>query len=230
MKILSIETSTMLGGVAIIDEAAGLIAETRLNVKTTHSERLMAAVNNTLIQSEMDLGAIDAFAVAIGPGSFTGLRIGLSTVKGLSYATGKPVVTVPTLAAFAWNFQYSAYPVCLMLDARKSEVYAAVYIWEDNSFRTVIECVSIKPEALLEKLQGDVLFAGEGVLLYKEKITGIMKERAVFAALDKMVPSPANVAMLGLIKAVRGEYAVISETVPVYIRKSEAEVKWSEKN
>jgi len=230
MKILSIETSTMLGGVAIIDEAAGLIAETRLNVKTTHSERLMTAVNNTLIQSEMDLDAIDAFAVAIGPGSFTGLRIGLSTVKGLSYATGKPVVTVPTLEAFAWNFQYSSYPVCLMLDARKSEVYSAVYIWEDNSFRTVIECVSIKPEALLEKLQGKVLFAGEGVLLYKEKITGTMKERAVFAALDKMVPSPANVAMLGLSKALRGEYVVISETVPVYIRRSEAEVKWAEKN
>ena len=230
MKILSIETSTMLGGVAIIDEAAGLIAETRLNVKTTHSERLMTAVNNTLIQSEMTMDGIDAFAVAIGPGSFTGLRIGLSTAKGLSYATGKPVVTVPTLDAFAWNFHYSAYTVCLMLDARKSEVYAAVYIWEDNSFRTVIECVSIKPEALLEKLQGEVLFAGEGVLLYKEKITGIMKERAVFAALDKMVPSPANIAMLGLIKAVRGEYAVISETVPVYIRRSEAEVKWSEKN
>jgi tRNA threonylcarbamoyladenosine biosynthesis protein TsaB len=168
--------------------------------------------------------------VAIGPGSFTGLRIGLSTVKGLSYATGKPVVTVPTLDAFAWNFQYSAYPVCLMLDARKSEVYTAVYMWEDNSFRTVIECVSIKPEALLEKLQGDVLFAGEGVLLYKEKIIGIMKGRAVFASLDKMVPSPANVAMLGLSKALRGEYAVISETVPVYIRKSEAEVKWLKKN
>jgi tRNA threonylcarbamoyladenosine biosynthesis protein TsaB len=230
MKILSVETSTMLGGVAIIDEKAGLIAETRLNVKTTHSERLMTAVNNTLIQSELDLNAIDAFAVAIGPGSFTGLRIGLSTVKGLSYATGKPVVTVPTLEAFAWNFQYSAYPVCLMLDARRSEVYSAVYIWEDNSFRTVIECVSIKPGALLEKLHGDVLFAGEGVLVYKEEIMEIMKERAVFASLDKMVPSPANVAMLGLGKALRGEYAVISETVPVYIRKSEAEVKWLKKN
>ena len=230
MKILSIETSTMLGGVAIIDESAGLIAETRLNVKTTHSERLMTAVNNTLIQSEMDLDAIDAFAVAIGPGSFTGLRIGLSTVKGLSYATGKPVVTVPTLDAFAWNFQYSSYPVCLMLDARKSEVYSAVYRWEDDSFRTVIECVSIKPEILLEKLQGKVLFAGEGVLLYRGKISGLMKERAFFAAMDKMVPSPANVAMLGLMKALRGEYAVISEAVPVYIRKSEAEVKWLKKN
>ncbi len=230
MKILSIETSTMLGGVAIVDEAAGLIAETRLNVKTTHSERLMTAVNNTLSQSEMTMDVIDAFAVAIGPGSFTGLRIGLSTVKGLAYATGKPVVTVPTLEAFAWNFQYSVYPVCLMLDARRSEVYAAVYKWENNSFRTVIEPVSIKPEALLEKLQGDVLFAGEGALLYREKIIGAMKEKAVFAALDKMVPSPANVAMLGLIKALRGEYTEISETVPVYIRRSEAEVKWSEKN
>lgn len=230
MKILSIETSTMLGGVAIVDEAAGLIAETRLNVKTTHSERLMTAVNNTLVQSEMTMEAIDAFAVAIGPGSFTGLRIGLSTVKGLSYATGKPVVTVPTLEAFAWGFQYCAYPVCFMLDARKSEVYAAVYVWDDNSLRTVIECVSIKPEVLLEKLQGDVLFAGEGVSLYREKIIGIMKDRAFFAGLDKMVPSPVNVAMLGMEKALKGQYAEISGAVPVYIRKSEAEVKWSEKN
>jgi tRNA threonylcarbamoyladenosine biosynthesis protein TsaB len=230
MKILSIETSTMLGGVAIIDETAGLIAETRLNVKTTHSERLMTAVNNTLIQSEMTLDDIDVFGVAIGPGSFTGLRIGLSTVKGLSYATGKPVVTVPTLDAFAWNFPCSVYPVCLMLDARKSEVYAAVYRWDENIFRTVIECVSVKPEAILEKLQGKVLFAGEGVLLYREKIISIMKDRASFVTMDKMVPSPANVAMLGMAKAVRGEFTVISQAVPFYIRRSEAEVKWSEKN
>lgn len=230
MKILSIETSTMLGGVAIIDETAGLIAETRLNVKTTHSERLMTAVNNTLVQSELTLDDIDVFGVAIGPGSFTGLRIGLSTVKGLSYATGKPVVTVPTLEAFAWNFTYSTYPVCLMLDARRSEVYSSVYSWEDNGFRPIIECVSVKPEKLLEKLQGKVLFAGEGALLYRDNIISIMKDRAVFAALDKMVPSPANVAVLGLEKALRGDYTVISETVPVYIRKSEAEVKWLAKN
>jgi tRNA threonylcarbamoyladenosine biosynthesis protein TsaB len=230
MKILSIETSTMLGGVAIVDETAGLIAETRLNVKTTHSERLMTAVNNTLVQSELTLDDIDVFAVAAGPGSFTGLRIGLSTLKGLSYATGKPVVTVPTLEAFAWNFPYSVYPLCLMLDARKSEVYAAVYKWEEDSFSTVIECVSIKPEVLLETLQGRVLFSGEGVLVYREKIIGMMKERAVIAPMDKMVPSPANVAMLGMAKAKRGEFAEISQAVPVYVRRSEAEVKWSGKS
>jgi tRNA threonylcarbamoyladenosine biosynthesis protein TsaB len=230
MKILSIETSTMLGGVAIIDETAGLVAETRLNVRTTHSERLMTAVHNALTQSEMELGDIDAFAVAGGPGSFTGLRIGLSTVKGLSYATGKPVVAIPTLDAFAWNFPYSTLPLCLMLDARRSEVYAAVYRWEENSFRTVVPCVSVKPEALLEKLEGKVLFAGEGVQLYREKIAGMMRQRAVIAPIDKMVPSPANVAMLGLAKALRREYAVISEAVPLYVRKSEAELKWSGKS
>ncbi|MDH4232027.1 MAG: tRNA (adenosine(37)-N6)-threonylcarbamoyltransferase complex dimerization subunit type 1 TsaB [Nitrospirota bacterium] len=229
MKILSIETSTMLGGVAIMDDKAGLIAETRLNVKTTHSERLMTAVNNTLIQSELKLDDLDVFAVAIGPGSFTGLRIGLSTVKGLSYATGKPVVTVPTLDAFAWNFPYCTYPVCLMLDARKSEVYAAVYRWEGNDFAAVVECVSVRPETLLDKLQEKVLFAGEGAVLYREVIVSSMKDRAAFAPPDKMVPSPANVAMLGLEKAMRGEYAVASGTVPFYVRKSEAEVKWAKK-
>jgi tRNA threonylcarbamoyladenosine biosynthesis protein TsaB len=230
MKILSIETSTMLGGVAIVDEQAGLVAETKLNVKTTHSERLMTAVDNTLQQSELSLNDIDVFAVAIGPGSFTGLRIGLSTAKGLSYSTGKPLVTVPTLDAFAWNFSYSMHPVCLMLDARRSEVYAAVYRWEENGFRTVLEAISVRPEKLLDKLEEKILFAGEGALLYKKRITDIMKDRAVFAGADKMVPSPANVAVLGLERAVRDEYAPAAETVPLYIRKSEAEVKWSEKN
>ena len=229
MKILSIETSTMLGGVAIVDGQTGLVAETRLNVKTTHSERLMTVIDHVLEQSEMGLDNIDAFAVAIGPGSFTGLRIGLSTAKGLSYATGKPIVAVPTLEAFAYNFSYCSYPVCLMLDARKREVYAAVFKWEGGAFRRVIEDTSIKAEDLLRKFDQVVLFAGEGAALYKSVITEIMKERAVFASPEKMVPSPANVAVLGLSKAVRGEFADALAAVPRYIRKSEAEVKWSER-
>lgn len=229
MKILAIETSTMLGGVAIIDEKIGLIAEIRLNVKTTHSERLMTAVHQALTQSELVLDDIDAFAAASGPGSFTGLRIGLSTVKGLSYATGKPMVVVPTLDAFAWNFPYSMYPVCLMLDARRSEVYAAVFKWGPTGFERIMEDVSIKPADLLSVLEGNVLFAGEGVRIYMDEITGVMKERAVIAPDYKMVPSPSNVAWLGLVKALRGEYIEASDAVPYYIRKSEAEVKWLKK-
>jgi tRNA threonylcarbamoyladenosine biosynthesis protein TsaB len=229
MKILAIETSTMLGGVAIVDEKSGLVAETKLNVKTTHSERLMTAVHQALTQSELVLDDIDAFAAASGPGSFTGLRIGLSTVKGLSYATGKPMVLVPTLEAFAWNFPYSIYPVCLMLDARRSEVYAAVFQWGPAGFERVMEDVSIRPADLLSGLKGTVLFAGEGVKIYRDEITVVMKERAVIAPDYKMVPSPSNVASLGLVKALRGEYIEASKAVPFYIRKSEAEVKWLKK-
>lgn len=212
-----------------MDDKTGLIAETRLNVKTTHSERLMVVVDNILTQSEMGLGDVDAIAVAIGPGSFTGLRIGLSTAKGLSYATGRPIVNVPTLEAFAWNFSCCRYPVCLMLDARRSEVYAAVFRWEDGEVERVVDAMSIRPADLLKELKGTVLFAGEGALLYRDTISEVMQERAVFGPPAKMVPSPANVAELGLKKALRGEYAGASETVPLYIRKSEAEVKWSQK-
>ncbi len=220
----------MLGGAAVFDETVGLVAEIRLNVKTTHSERLMSAVDAILRQSDLSLDAIDAFSVATGPGSFTGLRIGLSTVKGLSYATGKPIVTVPTLEAFALNFSCSAYPVCLMLDARKSEVYAAVFAWREDGFEKTFRERSIRPEELLRELRGTVLFAGEGVNLYRALISGMMGKRAVIAPPEKMVPSPANVAAIGLAKALRKEYTDLSSATPLYIRKSEAEVKWSLKN
>lgn len=228
MKILAIETSTMLGGVAIAGEKRGLIAETRLNVKTTHSERLMTAVHNTLLQSDLSLDDIDVYGVAIGPGSFTGLRIGLSTVKGLSCATGKPLVAVPTLDAFAMNFPCSTYPVCLMLDARKSEVYAAVFEWSEGKFEKVYGEMTARPDNLLVQLKGKTLFAGEGAVLYQDIIRESLGDRAVFASPEKMVPSPANVAVLGLSRALAGEYTDAAAAVPLYIRKSEAEVKWLE--
>ena len=230
MKVLSIETSTMLGGVAVVDENAGLIAETRLNVKSTHSERLMSVIDSVLKESMMSLNDIDAFAVSIGPGSFTGLRIGLSTAKGLSYATGKPLITVPTLDAFAWNFPFSSCPVCIMLDARRNEVYTAVYRWQKNGFDRMMEELSVKPLDILEKLKGPVIFAGEGVHIYLELIKEVMKENAIIAPPDKMVPSPSNVAMLGMAKALQHDYTDASRVVPFYIRRSEAEVKLSEKS
>jgi tRNA threonylcarbamoyladenosine biosynthesis protein TsaB len=228
MKILAIETSTMLGGVAIADDSAGLIAEVRLNVKSTHSERLMTEIDHVLKQSFLKMSDIDVFAIAIGPGSFTGLRIGLSTAKGLSYATGKPIVSVPTLEAFAWNFLYCRYPVCTLLDARKKEVYAAVFRWEDAGFVRLINEVSISVDSLLGKSgfsDEKILFAGEGAILYKNEITEFMGDRALFASPEKMSPSPANVASLGLKKASQGDFSEPVSLVPFYIRSSEAELK-----
>ncbi len=247
MKILAIDTSTMLGGIAIMDESL-LIAESRLNVRSTHSERLMTEIEHCLKQSGIKISDIDVFAVATGPGSFTGLRIGLSTVKGFSYATGKPIVSVPTLEALAWNFPYSKYPVCTMLDARKKEVYAALFKWDNENnppsppfnkggmggfsggkFIKLINETSAKPEefacdALRVTHDDKFIFAGEGAALYRDKIIEVMGEKAIFASPEKTVPSPANVAVLGLKKAKAGEFSEPVSLIPMYIRKSEAEV------
>jgi tRNA threonylcarbamoyladenosine biosynthesis protein TsaB len=229
MKILAVETSTMLGGLAIAGDSTGLIAEVRLNVKSTHSERLMTEIDHVLKQSGIRIDDIDVFAAAIGPGSFTGLRIGLSTIKGFSYATGKPVVAVPTLEALAWNFPFSLYPVCTVLDARKKEVYAALFQWKEQAFSKLMEETSIKVDRLLENIGGSshgrIIFTGEGALLYKGRITEVLGEKAVFPAPDKMSPSPASVASVGLQKALRGEFSGPVNLVPFYVRRSEAEIK-----
>jgi tRNA threonylcarbamoyladenosine biosynthesis protein TsaB len=229
MKLLAIETSTMLGGIAVIDYVSGLFSEVRLNVKSTHSERLMTEIDHILKQSGVEITDIDVFAIAIGPGSFTGLRIGLSTIKGFAFATGKPVVAVPTLEALAWNVPYCPYPVCTLLDARKKEVYAALFQWKDEDFTRLMEETSVRIDVLLEKIdrlsQGKVIFTGEGALLYKERIIGAMKEKAAFPPNEKMFPSPANVASIGMQKALRGEFSEPLSLVPFYIRRSEAEIK-----
>jgi tRNA threonylcarbamoyladenosine biosynthesis protein TsaB len=231
MRVLAIDTSTMLGGVAVIDDLLGLVAEVRFNVKSTHSERLMTSIEYVLRQSEYTIADMDFFAVAIGPGSFTGLRIGLSTVKGFSYATGKPIVSVPTLEALAQNFPFSQYPVCTMLDARKKEVYAALFKWKDDSFIRLINEMPIKVNRLLERVGNNekVVFTGDGVILYRNEIVNLMGERAIFASPEKLVPSPANVAYIGITKALKGEFSEPISLVPFYIRRSEAELKESEK-
>ncbi|MDI6800483.1 MAG: tRNA (adenosine(37)-N6)-threonylcarbamoyltransferase complex dimerization subunit type 1 TsaB [Thermodesulfovibrionales bacterium] len=224
MRLLAIETSTTLGGVAIMDDDA-LLAESRINVKVTHSERIMSEIDHTLKMAGLTMDDIDVFAVAIGPGSFTGLRVGLSTAKGLVYATGKKLVSVPTLEALAWSLPYSRYQVCPVLDARKKEVYAAIFKWSDNGFvRATDEC-PIKIDTLLSLINEPTVFLGEGALIYKDSIEKRLLNNAIFAQPHIMVPSSSNVAYLGMIKAKKREYENPIKLVPRYLRKSEAEIK-----
>lgn len=224
MRLLALETSTSLGGVAIMEDEL-LLAESRVNVKATHSERLLAEVDHALASARLTLGDIDVFALSIGPGSFTGLRVGLSTVKGLLYATGKKVVAVPTLEAFARSLTFTAFPICPLLDARKREVYAALFRWQEGSLVRVIAEQALPLEALLAQLSERVIFLGEGALLYRRSIEEHMGDRALFASSRDMVPSPATVAALGRERARAGAFEDPLLLRPFYLRKSEAELK-----
>jgi tRNA threonylcarbamoyladenosine biosynthesis protein TsaB len=166
---------------------------------------------------------IDVFAVAIGPGSFTGLRVGISTIKGFAYATGKPVTGVSTLEALAWNTPFCQHLVCPLLDARKGQVYGAVYQWNHKGF------VSTMPEGvypvrqLIQKLEQPTIFLGEGSLLYRSDIIDIAGNLAIFGTPELMAPSPAHIAQLGLKNARNGIFIDPAHLVPKYVRRSEAE-------
>jgi tRNA threonylcarbamoyladenosine biosynthesis protein TsaB len=227
MKILAIETSTMMGGVAIMDQT-GLIAEYCLNIKATHSERLMRTIDQVLKDSGLELKDLDGYAVSIGPGSFTGLRIGVSTVKGLALTTKKPIAAIPTLDALAFNIPFSRYNVCPMLDARKKEVYTALYSFTDEGELSKLKEDSvIKPELFLSEIKEPTVFLGEGANIYRELIKKSLGTLAHFAPLAKQLPSAANVAELGFKDILSGKVLDPASLVPKYIRKSEAEIKFS---
>src|SRR5512138_896658 len=176
MLVLGIETSTRQGGAALVGDE-GLVSEYTLNVEVTHSERLLPAIDRMLHDAGATLATLGGLAVSIGPGSFTGLRIGLSTAKGLAYATGLPVVGVPSLEALAWAVPAARWPVCAVLDARKQEVYAALFQHEPTGLRRIIEDRALAPEALCELIRKPTLFVGDGVAAYGELFARLLGER-----------------------------------------------------
>lgn len=225
MKILALETATMTGSIAILADDT-LIAEVRINIRVAHAERLISSIDWLLKNSRVSLEEMDAFAVSIGPGSFTGLRIGLSTVKGLSYATGRPIVPVPTLDALAKTLPFCSYPVCPMLDARKKEVYTGLYKWEGEVFKKIITETAIRPEELLKEIKERTVFVGDGAVIYRRLIEDAVKDKAVFAPPSKMIPSASSVAEIAAERLREGITVDPVSLRPFYIRKSEAEIHW----
>jgi tRNA threonylcarbamoyladenosine biosynthesis protein TsaB len=229
MYVLGIETSTKTGSVAIVTDG-GVIAQYSLNIEVTHSERLMSTVDRVMKDTGFTMADMDGYAVAIGPGSFTGLRIGLATVKGLALVTGKPVAAVPTLKALAWNLPYAAYPVCPMLDARKDEVYAATFRFDGTAQVHDIADTVISLARLSEHISEKTLFTGEASYLFRKDILEIFGERALFAPVSAILPSAASVAELGLDMIKSGRLADPDTLTPIYIRRPEAEVAWEKRS
>lgn len=226
MKVLALETATIASSIAIVDDNEGLISEVKINVKVAHAERLMASVDWLLNASRVSIKDIDAFAISIGPGSFTGLRIGLSTAKGFSYATNKPIVPVPTLDAFARTLPFCSHFICPMLDARKNEVYTGRYKWKDNTLKKIIPETAIKPDDFLKEIKEPTVFLGEGAKIYKKLITDTLQTNAFFASVSKMSPSASSVAEIAIEKLKKGIFTDPVSLRPFYIRKSEAETHW----
>jgi len=226
MKILAIETATIAGSVAICDDSSGLMGEVKINVKIAHAERLMPSIKWLLDSSRVTIEEIDAFAISIGPGSFTGLRIGLSTVKGFAFATNKPVVSVPTLDAFARTVPFSAYQICPLLDARKDEVFAGLYRWADNNIIKVMPERAISPGDLLKEISDKTVFIGDGIIRYGDMIRDMCGDNAIFPPPSIMSPSAATVGEIAFEKIKQGDLADPVSLTPFYIRKSEAALNW----
>lgn len=217
MRVLAVETSSLAGGVALLDDER-LVAEYLLDVSVTHSERLMAAIDRVLTDARWTARELGGLAVAVGPGSFTGLRIAVSTVKGLGLALRLPIAAVPTLDAMAAALPWAALPVCPVLDARKGEVYASLYRWDGYAMRRQWEYLALSPAALAERLTEPVIVAGDGAPVIRSPHARLLPP-------PRRLPSPACVGLLGLERLRRGETVAAAALAPLYLRPSEAELK-----
>jgi tRNA threonylcarbamoyladenosine biosynthesis protein TsaB len=230
MKILGIDTSTSCGAIGLVD-GERVLGDYLLNVPVTHSERLIGAIDLVLRESGCPMDTLDGWAVSIGPGSFTGLRIGVSTVKGLSFATKKPVIGVPTLDVLAFQVSPTQYQICPILDARKEEVYTAFYRYgEKDVLHRQSPYQAIRPENLVRKIEERTIFVGEGLRTYGPYLREALPTLAAFVFPSFNVPHGSTVASLGRELFGRNETLDLPNFGPIYVRPSEAEVKWQEKH
>ena len=221
--ILAIENSSMCGSVAIVSDGL-CICEYSLSTNITHSKRLLAGIDLIMNESAIDWPQIDAIAISIGPGSFTGIRIGLTTVKGLVMATQKKIIGVNTLEGLASQLSGETGLICPIIDARKKEVYTGFYRNKEWTIDPVSKIISISPEILAENIKEPVVFIGDGCGLYKEVLLNILGENARFASREIFYPRAASIGMLAIKKYKMNDFLNPISASPLYIRKSDAEI------
>ena len=225
MKILGVDTSTMTAGVGIVEDDE-ILVDLKFDVRVTYSEILMPTIDLAFRTVGMELDDLDGLAISIGPGSFTGLRIGLSTIKGLCLSSKKPLAAVPSLDALASLSLYCQYQVAPLLDAKKDQVYAAIYDTSVGELRQESEYLAVSVEDLAKTISKKTLFVGPGARLYHKELTYLLGENACFSLNDQSTPSGASVARIGIGKLAHGQTEDIADLEPLYIRMSEAELKF----
>ena len=227
MKILAVETATPCHSVAIIDEYQVLAEETHSDC-ASHASVLVPTIDRLLQSIGLSLSQLDGLAVSLGPGSFTGLRVGLSTRMGFRLATQLPLVTVPTLEAMAWNVKGEPRPICPILKASRGEVYWAVFQWQSDQLARVSEDCHGPLTQLVESIKHSTVLFGDGWEAHAPELKDLFGEKAIPGPGTAMHPSAISVAFSSLSSFHARQYA--GECLsPRYIQRAEAEVQWEAK-
>ena len=230
MRILALDSSGLVATVAILEDEQ-TIAEYTVNYKKTHSQTLLPMLDEIIKMTWFDLNSIDAIAVAGGPGSFTGLRIGSATAKGLGLALNKPLIHIPTVDGMAYNLYGNKGLICPMMDARRNQVYTGIYSFEEE-FEIVENQMAISLDELIEKLNqyGEkVTFLGDGVPVYQEQLEKGLTVQYSLAPAHVNRQSAAAVGTLAMKYYAEGKMETATEHQPDYLRLSQAERERAER-
>jgi len=225
MRILALDTSTDVASVAI-SEAGVIIGEYSCNKGKTHSQKLMPMIQSLLDKVGLSAADMDAFSASIGPGSFTGLRIGVTTVKAMAFAAGKPVISVPTLDALAYNLPMSTSLICPMIDARNNQVFTAVYRFINGKLKRLTDYLGIHINELVDiilPMEGEVVLLGDAAGMHGDFFTQQLGERVYIAPQNTALAKASSVAALACDAYTAGKLENCYDMVPFYLRKSQAE-------
>ena len=225
MKLLALDSSGLVASVAVVEDEK-LLAEYTVNYKKTHSQTLLPMLDEIAGMIELDLSTVDAIAVAAGPGSFTGLRIGSATAKGLGLALDKPLISVPTVDALAYNLYGTEKLVCPLMDARRNQVYTGIYEFEDRNLKAILPQTAISVEELVSRvneLGREILFLGDGVPVYQDRINALIQVPFHYVPAHLNKQRAAAVAALAELYFREGKTENARDHQPDYLRLSQAE-------
>lgn len=233
MLVLGIDTSTKVGGLGLYDGEKGLIGESNLALEQTHSERLMPVMQQLLQACGVRIREIDGIAVTVGPGSFTGVRIGVTTAKTLAQVLEKPVVGISTLEAVAHNLPQVAGLVIPLFDARNRRVYTTWFRGQGQGLQRLHEDDSGTIDELVDewyKMEENIYFVGDGIALYRDFLQERLGERAIFPPASLWMPRGGVIAELGERALQSGKEEDLFALQPNYLKPPEAEVNWQKKH
>lgn len=231
MKILALDSSGLVASVAVMEDE-NLLAEYTMNYKKTHSQTLLPMLDEMAKMIDLDLETVDAIAVAGGPGSFTGLRIGSATAKGLGLALKKPLISVPTVDGLAYNLCGTDRIVCPLMDARRNQVYTGIYEFEGTALKVLESQMAADISEIAEKLNAlgrEVIFLGDGWPVYEQKLAELMKVPYFTAPAHMSRQRAGALAALAMVYAKEGRMETATEHQPDYLRLSQAERERLEK-